>query len=286
MSVTEDLKNVFTRNGNGMVRILFITVTFFILENIVDELLRMSGNGFSLFYLLALPGNAFQALTQPWTLLTYMFLHQGLFHILFNMLWLYFIGKIFLEYAGSKRLVALYFMGGISGALLYLVTTLLFPLNWPIMVGASAGVMAVVIATAVLLPDYMIHLMFFGAVRLKYVALASFILTSLLDISQNTGGKISHIGGALFGMVFMLQYKRGRDLTRPVVALIENIQSLFSARSKIRVTYRKKASDEEYNANKKAQQEKMDAILDKISRSGYPSLTKEEKDFLFKVSGK
>lgn len=288
MSVTDDLKNVFTGSGQGLMRIILINVAVFLVVNVLGELIRFSGNGTSLVYWLSLPGNVMLALTHAWTLITYMFLHEGLMHILFNMLWLYWLGKIFVEYIGSKRLVGVYVLGGISGGLLFLLVAAVFPLQFynTFLLGASAGVMAVVIAIALLVPDYTIHLLLIGPVRLKYLALVSFILTSILDISQNTGGKISHIGGALFGMIFTLQHKRGNDLTKPVVALLDWIGALFSKRSKIRVSYRRKTSDEDYNASQKAKQEKLDAILDKISKAGYPSLTKEEKDFLFKVSGK
>jgi membrane associated rhomboid family serine protease len=288
MSFTADLKNVFTRNGNGLMRIILFNVTVFFLVNVVGELMRFSGNEISLVYWLSLPGNVTLALAHLWTLLTYMFLHEGLMHILFNMLWLYWLGKIFTEYVGSKRLVGVYLMGGISGGLLYLLTSLVFPLYFynTFLLGASAGVMAIVIAIAILLPDYMIQLLFFGPVQLKYVALASFVLTSILDISQNTGGKISHIGGALFGLVFMLQYKKGNDITQPVVAFLDWLTSLFTRKARIKVSYSKKFSDDEYNVSQKAKQQKIDAILDKISKAGYESLTKQEKDFLFKVSGK
>lgn len=287
MSVVEDFKNVFIRSGNGLTRIILINAIVYLVVNITDEILKLSGISFSLSELLVLPGNIPLAFRHGWTLITYMFLHEGFMHILFNMLWLYWIGSIFVEYIGSKRLVGVYLLGGLSGAFLYLLGTILFPHNlYMPMEGASAGVMAVVIATAILLPDYMIHLMFFGGVRLKYLALASFILTSILDISQNTGGKISHIGGALFGMIFMLQYKNGNDITKPVSAFLDWIVGLFSGRSKIKVSYRRKTSDDNYNANQRAKQQKIDSILDKISKSGYEALTKEEKDFLFKASGK
>ena len=205
MSFTDDLKNVFTRSGNGLMRIILINVLVFLLVNVVGELIRFSGGGQSLVYWFALPGNVMLALTHGWTFITYMFLHEGLMHILFNMLWLYWLGKIFVEYVGSKRLVAVYLLGGLCGGILYAVASMLFPLYFynTFLLGASAGVMAVVIAIAILVPDYTIQLLFLGAVPLKYLALASFILTSLLDISQNTGGKISHIGGALFGAIFM-----------------------------------------------------------------------------------
>ena len=288
MSFTDDLKGVFSRSGNGLMRIILINAIVFLIVNVLDQVFRFSGNGTSLVYWLAIPGNVPLALRHAWTFITYMFLHEGFLHILFNMLWLYWIGKIFVEYAGSKRLVGVYLLGGISGGILYLLVSLAFPLFFynTFLLGASAGVMAVVIATAVLLPDYIIQLLFFGPVRLKYLALVSFLLTSILDISENTGGKISHIGGALFGLVFMLRYKNGKDLTKPVVNFLDRMQSLFSGRSKIKISYRKKVSDEEYNQNARARQAKIDQILDKISRSGYDALTKEEKDFLFKASGR
>lgn len=288
MSVTDDLKNIFTRSGNGLMRIILINVIVYLLVNVLGELIRFSGNGTSLSFWLSLPGNVLLALTHAWTLVTYMFLHQDLMHILFNMLWLYWLGKIFVEYVGSKRLIGVYLLGGISGGLLFLLVAAFFPLQFhnTFLLGASAGVMAVVISIAMLVPEYTIHLLFFGAVRLKYLALASFILTSILDLSQNTGGKISHIGGALFGVLFMYQHKKGVDLTKPVVSFLDMISSLFTGRSKIKVSYRRSTTDEDYNASQKAKQERVDAILDKISKAGYESLTREEKDFLFKASGK
>lgn len=288
MPFTDDLKNTFTRSGNGLLRIIRINVIIFLLVNIIDHILRLAENQFSLVYQLALPGNPLLALKHFWTFFTYMFLHEELFHILFNMLWLYWLGKIFVEYLGSKRLIGVYLLGGLSGGVLYIFSSLIFPSYFSntLLLGASAGVMAVIIALALFLPDHVIHLLFFGGVRLKYLALVSFILTSILDLSQNTGGKISHIGGALFGMLFMLQYKRGTDLTLPLTALWNKISSLFSSSPKIKVSYRKKVSDEDYNLKQKTQQERIDRILDKISKAGYESLTKEEKDFLFKSSGR
>lgn len=285
---TDDLKNVFSSRGNGLTRIIVINVLIFILLNLLDTVFKLKGDNLSLLYWLAIPGDIYLAVSHIWTLVTYMFIHEGLMHILFNMLWLYWIGSIFVEYAGGKRLVGVYLLGGLSGGLLYLIVAFLAPLYFynTFLLGASAGVMAVVIATAVLLPDYTINLLFFGPVRLKYVALASFILTSVLDISQNTGGKIAHIGGALFGVFFMLQYKNGKDMTKPITILLDRVQSLFKKSSRIRVSYRKKITDDEYSINQLNKQKRIDEILDKISKSGYDALTKEEKDFLFKVSGR
>jgi membrane associated rhomboid family serine protease len=288
MPFSDDLKNIFTRNGNGLTRIIFINVIVFLVVNIIDQFIRFTGSSYSLIKLFALPGDITLATKHFWTFLSYMFLHEELFHILFNMLWLYWLGKIFVEYLGSKRLVGVYLLGGLSGGILYIFSSLLFPsyFNNTLLLGASAGVMAVVIATAVLLPEYVIYLLFFGGVKLKYLALVAFVITSVIDFSQNTGGKISHIGGALFGMLFMLQYKKGIDITKPLNTFFDKVISLFSHKSKIKISGRRRISDEEYNHIQKIKQEKIDRILDKISKAGYESLTKEEKDFLFKASGK
>ena len=292
MSITDDLKNIFTRSDNGLMRIILINIAVFLVVNIVDEIFVLKGiispKDSVVLPWLAIPSDALPAIKHGWSFITYMFLHKEIFHILFNMLWLYWLGKIFVEYAGSKRLVGVYLLGGLSGGILFLLMSIIFPFYFEKseLLGASAGVMAVVIASAVLLPDYIIHLLFIGPVRLKYLALGAFILTSLLDISQNTGGKIAHIGGALLGMVFTLLYKNGRDITLPVANFLDWLLSVFSGRSKIKVSYRKKTSDDDYNQNQRAKQAKIDLILDKISKSGYEALTKEEKDFLFKASGR
>ncbi len=288
MSIVEDFKNNFIRNGNSLTKIILVNAVIFILINIIDSLSKLTGSNYLPLFWLAISGNIPIAITRPWTLITYMFLHRDLFHILFNMLWLYWIGNIFLEYVGSKRLVGVYLLGGISGGVLYALSALVFPLYFQntFLLGASAGVMAIVIATAILVPNYTINLILLGPIRLKYLALFSFLLSSVLDLSQNTGGKIAHIGGALFGIIFMLYYKKGKDITKPLIRLFNSVESFFSKKSIIKVSYRRKVSDEEYNLNKKEKQEKTDEILDKISKSGYESLTKEEKDYLFNVSGK
>lgn len=286
MSFVNDLKNVFTRSGAGLMRIIVVTSIVFVVQNIIDNISVMFGGKAPFLHLFALPAAFTEAILHPWTFITYMFLHDGIFHILFNMLWLYWIGKIFIEFVNSKRLVWVYFLGGLSGAVLFLALEAVYPRGGA-MVGASAGVTAVVIATAVLVPDYVIHLLFFGGVRLKYLALIAFVLTSLLDLSQNTGGKVAHIGGALFGMAFMLQYKRGMDITKPFIAFSDWMASLFAPEPKVRIRYtRNRTSDEEYYTNQRLKQQKIDQILDKISKSGYDALTREEKDFLFKASGK
>lgn len=280
MSVIEDFKNIFKTKENGMMKIILINIAVFLLANIFTSIFSMNGmQGNLVLNYFALPADTSRFYTRFYSIFTYMFLHVDLIHILFNMIWLYWIGKIYSEYIGSKRLVSTYILGGISGGILFLMVFNLFSVfhSHNILLGASAGVMAVVIGTAVLLPDFIVHLMFIGPVRLKYLALIIFVITTLLNFSDNTGGKIAHIGGALYGWLYVTQYKRGRDFHK--------LFSLFSNSGKrtMKVAYKKKKSDEEYNANKKAMQEEVDRILDKISKSGYESLNKDEKDFLFKA---
>ena len=240
---SHDFKNIFHDKKNGLTKIIFVNVVLFLAVNIADEILKLFTKNFSLVYLLALRGEITFALQHCWTFITYMFLHKDIFHILFNMLWLYWLGKIFIEYVGGKRFVGVYLLGGISGGVLYLITANIFPQYFQnsFLLGASAGVMAVVISIAVLLPDYIIHLLFFGGVRLKYLALFSFVFTSLLDISQNTGGKISHIGGALFGFVFMIQYKKGTDITVWLNNFMDYVIRIFiNKKPKMKISYKKK----------------------------------------------
>jgi hypothetical protein len=145
--------------------------------------------------------------------------------------------------------------------------------------------MAVIIATAVLVPDYQMHLMFLGPIKMKYLALGAFILTSLVDFSANTGGKVSHIGGAIYGYAYMYYYKKGVDINSPFVNFFDKLKSIFQFASSVRKfkTY-KGEGQKQKTSNPADRQKKIDAILDKISRSGYDALSKDEKDFLFKAS--
>jgi hypothetical protein len=220
-----------------------------------------------------------------------MFTHKDIWHILFNMLWLYWFGRIFLEYLDQKKLVSLYFLGGISGALVYILSFNIFPafsgmVDESVAIGASASVMAVVIAIASYVPDYTVTLFILGRVKIKYLALAIFVLTSLMDFSVNSGGKLAHIGGAIFGYLFTANLKKGHDLGKGVNRMIDLFATLFKPRKRMRVTYRKPVSDYEYNKMKADRQARINLILDKISKGGYDSLTKDEKNFLFTESQK
>src|SRR6185437_565516 len=241
----------------------------------VSNLIQIHTNDY-----LSLPAYLPKLLSRFWTPVTYMFMHAGWMHILFNMLWLYWFGQIFEEYVGKKRTLGLYIMGGLAGALLFVLAFNTIPAfthanaaYLSVMVGASASVMAIIVATATLLPDYTISLIFIGPVRLKWLALF-FVIMDFLGISGlNAGGEISHLGGALLGYAYIRQLQNGNDW-------IGSINKLFRGRPKLKIV----AKNTSKNPSALPRQEDVDVILDKISKSGYDSLSKQEKEILFRAS--
>ena len=182
-----------------------------------------------------------------------MFTHKELLHILVNLLWLYWFGKIFLEYLDQKKLVAVYLLGGIAGAFTYVVSYNIFPAFQGVvgesipLLGASASVMAIVVAIAAYVPDYTVYLFLLGRVKIKYIALGIFIFTSVMDFSVNSGGKLAHIGGAVFGYFYILSYRQGHDIGKGINKIIDFFVTLFKPRKKLKVTYKKAADEYEYN---------------------------------------
>lgn len=293
MAIIDEIKNSF-RKGSTLNRLIYINLAVFILVNLVEMIFYLSNSheGFSGFLVqLAVPADLSVLARKPWTPVTYMFTHKGFIHILFNLLWLFWFGKVFLEYFDGRKLVGVYILGGLSGALLYVAAFNLLPVfseavPLAIALGASASVTAVAIAVAAYVPNYTWNLLFIGRVKIIYVAIAVFILSSLIEFSENAGGKIAHIGGALFGYLYTVRYKQGKDMTRGINRLLEWIFSLFKPRPKIRVTHRKQESDLDYNKRKADEQKEVDRILDKIAKSGYSSLSAKEKEILFRQSKK
>jgi hypothetical protein len=207
------------------------------------------------------------------------------------MLWLYSFGRIFLEYLDQRKLVAVYLLGGISGAIVYILSFNVFPAFTGVVadsvaIGASASVMAVVIAIATYVPDYTVQLFLLGRIKIKYLALGIFVLTSIMDFSVNSGGKLAHIGGALFGYLYILNLRSGRDIGKGFNSIIDFFATIFKPRKKLKVTHKKVANEFEYNRIKVEHQKRINQILDKISKGGYDSLTKEEKEALFNESQK
>lgn len=279
MSLRSEIDKLIGRRADMLTKLIVINVIVFILANIFVNIPGLGGYVYDYF---ALPSSLHQLLYRPWTLITYMFLHVQTMHLVFNMLWFYWFGIIFTDFMGAKRLLYTYLLGGIAGGFLYIIVSNILPLGG-LLLGASAGIMAVIVATAVLVPDFQLHLIFFGPVKLKYLAIASFVLTSLVDFSVNSGGKVSHIGGALYGILYMYQYRKGTDYAEIAGNFINRLGRLFSSFNK--GPKLKKAGGSGVRQQKMAEEEKqkkIDAILDKISASGYDALTKEEKDFLFK----
>ena len=220
-----------------------------------------------------------------------MFTHKDIWHILFNMLWLYSFGRIFLEYLDGRKLVAVYLLGGLSGALVYILSFNIFPAFASVVadsvaIGASASVMAIVIAIAAYVPDYTVQLFLFGRIKIKYLALGIFILTSVMDFSVNSGGKLAHIGGAIFGYFYTINLRHGRDMGKGFIHILDFFVTMFKPRPKLKVTHKKVATEYEYNKIKVEHQKLINSILDKISKGGYDSLTKEEKETLFNESQK
>jgi len=293
MGIGDDIKRTFSK-GNSLTKLIYINIAVFLiisLVSVIGYLLNNQTISVKTLNLFSVPSSVSALLLRPWAILTYMFTHKDILHILFNMLWLYWFGLIFLEYLDQKKLVAVYLSGGISGAFVYIVSFNVFPVFSQVVaesvaIGASASVMAVVVAIAVYVPDYSVNLFLLGRIKIKYVALVIFILTSVLDFSVNSGGKLAHIGGGLFGYIYTVNLRRGRDLGKGINRIIDFFATLFKPRRKMRVTYKKRTTDYEYNKARVDHQEKINKILDKISKGGYDSLTKEEKDLLFHESQK
>jgi membrane associated rhomboid family serine protease len=249
-----------------------------------------------LFYLLAMqnplagwlsvPSDLHTLLRQPWSVVTYMFTHTGFLHILFNLLGLYWFGKLFLYHLDSGKLLSVYLLGGIFGAIFYIAAYNLFPAfenTDGLLLGASASVYAILVAIAVYNPNMELHLSFIGTFKLKYVA-AFYVLLSVISISvSNPGGNIAHLGGAAWGWFFIRQLEKGRDMGVWIENLTDWISGIFKPKNKLKVTHKQTPRDDyEYNRMKNAEQQEINRILEKIAQSGYDSLTKSEKELLFR----
>ncbi|MBN2615876.1 MAG: rhomboid family intramembrane serine protease [Bacteroidales bacterium] len=292
----ELLKEIFF-SKNILSRLILINTVVFLAANIVLLITWLfTGQTTQLSLLgtyLALPADLTQLAQKPWTVFTYMFLHEGFFHWFFNMVLLYFGGLLFLEYLSQRKLLITYLLGGLFGAVFFVLAFNIFPAFAtirPISValGASASILAIIIAIATYVPDYHVHLFLIGRVPLKYLAIALVILDILSIQSQNPGGHIAHLGGALWGFIYGLSLRKGTDFYRIFDGLNfpklgRNKYTKFSTK---RPQSGRPMTDEEYNKRRAASEHEIDAILDKIAKSGYGSLSKEEKEFLFKNSNK
>ncbi|SFF01071.1 rhomboid family protein [Sunxiuqinia elliptica] len=288
MSILDEIKESF-KKGSALTRLIYINIGVFLVIRIINVFFFLLNQDFSLISWLALPADISQLVYKPWTLITYMFLHFDFLHILFNILWLYWLGKLFLFYFNEKQLIGVYLLGGIVGGIFFLAAYNLFPafanqVPFSQLLGASASVIAIVIAVAMWAPNHTINLLFIGPIKMKYIALVAVAMYVIGIASSNAGGNLAHIGGAAFGLLFVLQYRKNNDLTKGVSSLLDKGAKLFKPKQKIKITYKGKANDDiEYNRQQNLKQEEVNRVLEKISKSGYDSLTKEEKELLFKM---
>ncbi|MBK7474974.1 MAG: rhomboid family intramembrane serine protease [Haliscomenobacter sp.] len=310
-SIWDDVKREFS-HGNMVSRLIIVNSGFFVAIHIVRLVLFLA-NGAKpdpLFYTiveyLSINASGWLVLTRPWTVFSHMFLHVDFLHILANMLYLYWFGRIVGDFIGNQRILPMYLMGGLAGALIYFLSANFLGFKGHYALGASAAVMAIVTAAGAIAPDYIMRLLFIGDVKLKYIV-AVLIFLDLISIanSSNTGGHLAHLGGALFGFLYIFQLQRGNDWTQPVNSLFTRVGDWWSyhivgnekKRPRPKVVYRSpqaatKAKSSAASAkgsaasdpNPLSYQEQLDSILDKIKVSGYESLTSEEKEFLFNAS--
>lgn len=300
--IMDEFKNAFNRPDNGLIQIILINLVVYVVLIFIKVILTFSGGegGYDhLMQWLMLPASVPEFLRKPWTLVTYFFLHERFFHILFNMLFLYWFGKIIKEFLGGSKVVNLYVLGGLAGGLFYILIYNTIPhfadrIDASMMLGASAGVFAVVVGAATFMPNYTILLMFIGPVRIKYIALFYVFLAFAQSTGSNAGGELAHLGGAALGFFYIKQLQQGSDWGKWIHSFFTFIKSFFRSQPKVKVSYRKSAGSKKTKsaststksspASGNSSQEEIDAILDKISQSGYESLSKEEKQKLFNAS--
>lgn len=279
-----------------LMKIVVINVAVFLVLNIISIVMIFAGEESGRFIVeqwVAMPGNFGRLARHAWTPLSYMFSQIEPLHLIFNMLWLYWFGIVFQLLSTPKRMIGLYLLGGLGGAALYLLAVNTIPYfagHGGLLIGSSASVIAIVTATAIMAPDYRMNLLFLGAVSLKWIAIVTIGIDLLSVTGSNAGGHIAHLGGAAIGAIFALGLKRGHDITAPLNSLIDAIVNLFRRRPKVRpARFRASAAPsaprpKAPSAASAADQAELDKILDKIKKSGYSSLTADERARLFDVS--
>lgn len=294
-SVIQEIRDFFLR-GSVLSRLIGFNIAVFVLIGLVRVLFFLmnlpSAYG-SMIDWIGVPSNTQTLGLRPWTLFSYMFVHFDFFHIFFNMLVLYVGGRLFKDFLGENRLTGTYILGGLAGALFFIVSYNVFPVfsearYLSVAIGASASVLAIFVAVATYMPNYQLPLLIIGRIRLKYIALF-FVIIDLISIDKgNSGGHLAHIGGALWGFIYIMLLKSGKDPARFLGVWFKALGSVFKPKTKMRVEYhnQRPVSDEEYNKQRAENQKEMDRILDKISKHGYESLTAREKQILFKMSNK
>lgn len=296
-NILEEIKQSFNK-GNYLTRLIYINAGVFLVVQLLSVVFYLLDISNIWFTYLELPAFFHTLMKQPWSIITYMFMHRDLIHLIFNLLALYWFGKIFIDYFSQKQLVGLYILGGIGGAIFYLIAynitnTFQYNIFFSYLIGASASVMAIIFALVRYIPDEEINLALIGPVKLKYLGIGMLILDIIGTTSGNAGGSIAHIGGAVTGYLFgHLMINSGKDITEPINKLITWVNDFFKQNKKPKFTIHKNTSktDEEWNIEnnnrKRKNNEEIDRILDKIKKTGYANLSDEEKKKLFDLSNK
>lgn len=277
--------------NSTLVNLIYINIGVFLAAKLIGIVCTLFNlNSFSALSYLHLTAQINLLLKQPWSVLTYMFLHTDFFHLFFNMICLYSFGKLFLNYFSQKQLVGLYLLGGLGAGICFIAAYNIFPyfenaVNKSFLLGASGSIMAIILAIALYIPNFEIQLLFIGKIKLKWIAMAMILISVFNTTSSNAGGEFAHIGGALIGIIYMYLYKKGKDIVSPINKLIDKITTLCKPKPKIKFSKQPK-SDAFYNQQRKNDQQTLDTILDKVKKSGYSSLSDKEKKQLFDTSNR
>ncbi len=291
MSIIEDLKLQF-KIGDVLTKLLFWNIAFFAIPSIVFGILPLFKVNINYLNYVSLSSNPNDLLLKPWSIFTYAFCHSSILHILFNLIMLNFAGRLFLIFFNQKQLLSLYFVGSLFAGIVFLLSYMFFPALANVntaLVGASASVMALLFATVSYSPLMNIRLFLFGNVKLWHIALVLIVIDLFQLPMENTGGHLAHIGGAIFGYIYIRLLKKGTDICNWFTLIIDAFSSIFVKRKskpfkKVHRTFKapveKRASK---IVTKDKVQQQIDEILDKISQSGYDSLSSAEKEFLFKA---
>ena len=292
--IWDEIRNIF-RQRNNLNILIFLNLAVFAIVLTVNLGFFFAGKTFDASAWLGVSSNFSVLAHRPWTVLTYMFVHNSFLHILFNLLVLYWFGKMFLEYLSQRQLFGVYLLGGLAGALLFIAAYNIIPVfadvkNVAFAIGASASIMAVVFSIAVLVPNLPVRLAFIGQMKLKYLAMIIVGIDLLSIPFGNAGGHFAHLGGALMGAIFAICYSKGTDITIFLSRFFTWTGNLFKSEPKSKHVHTNSShhveTDAEYNRRKAREQKEIDKILDKVKESGYSSLTKEEKERLFSNSNK
>ncbi|OXA78344.1 rhomboid family intramembrane serine protease [Flavobacterium columnare NBRC 100251 = ATCC 23463] len=290
MNILYDLKQQY-KVGDLTLKLIFWNIILFVFPVFTVYLLKIGGTEFNIYEWVALSSNFKQLFCRPWSLISYCFFHSSFVHLIFNMLMLHFAGRIFTTYFTQKQLLSVYLLGGFFAGLIYIFTYLLLPslsTKTVLLVGASASIMAIVFATATYQPYMRVRLVLFGNIYVWQIALAFLIIDLVQLLLENTGGHISHLGGAFFGFIYIKLLQKGFDLGKGLNWFLDRLVGVFSVKKStpFKSVYKNVTPANEIKSRiirKDKTQQQIDEILDKISQSGYESLTKEEKEFLFRA---